>query len=161
MKNYQKTKYVGVRVKKSPTRKHKGKSDFYFTIYYTRENKTVFEGVGFSSEGVDAKYASTVRSDIVKNIRLGTGYQSLAEKRGLEAKRQAEEEASRLAENVLEDARGRAKDIAQRAEAKEEESEPTESVSGTHRLGDLSSQAERGQLCNLKIKDRKLFDLQN
>lgn len=95
MENYQKTKYVGVRVKKSPTRKHKGKSDLYFTIYYTRENKTVFEGVGFSSEGVDAKYASTVRSDIVKNIRLGTGYQSLCEKRESESKRQAEERSKK------------------------------------------------------------------
>ena len=91
MENYQKTKDVGVRVKESSTRKHKGKADRYFTIYYTRERKTVFEGVGFASEGVDAKYASTIRSDIVKNIRHGTGYQSLAEKRELEAKRQAEE----------------------------------------------------------------------
>jgi len=91
VENYQKTKYVGVRVKESSTRKHKGKADRYFIIYYTRERKTVFEGVGFASEGVDAKYASTIRSDIVKNIRHGTGYQSLAEKRELEAKRQAEE----------------------------------------------------------------------
>jgi len=95
MANYQKTKYVGVRVKKSPARKHKGKSDLYFTIYYTREGRTVFEGIGFTSEGVDAKYASTVRSDIVKNIRHGTGYQSLAEKRELESKRQADERSKK------------------------------------------------------------------
>jgi len=91
MTQYLKTKYPGVRVKESSTRKHKGKSDLYFTIYYTREGGTVFEGVGFSSEGIDAKYASTVRAEIVKNIRLGTGCQSLKEKRKLESKRKADE----------------------------------------------------------------------
>ena len=91
MTQYLKTKYPGVRVKESSTRKHKGKSDHYFTIYYTREKKTVFEGVGFASEGIDAKYASTVRAEIVKNIRLGTGCQSLKEKRELESKRKADE----------------------------------------------------------------------
>lgn len=91
MANYLKTKYPGVRVKKAQTRKHKGKPDLYFTIYYTREGKTVFEGVGFASEGTNAEYASNVRSEIVKNIRLGTGCQSLKEKRSLENKRKADE----------------------------------------------------------------------
>ncbi|HIO23155.1 MAG TPA: site-specific integrase [Nitrospinaceae bacterium] len=91
MTRYLKTKYPGVRVKEAPTRKHKGKPDLYFTIYYTREGRTVFEGVGFSSEGIDAKYASAERAEIVKNIRLGTGCQSLKEKRELESKRKADE----------------------------------------------------------------------
>ncbi len=103
MANYQKTKYPGVRVKKSSTRKYKGRPDLYFTIYYTREGGTVFEGVGFTSEGIDAKYASTVLSEIVKNIRLGTGCQSLAEKRELESKRKADEHVrkeARKRENI-------------------------------------------------------------
>ena len=91
MTAYNKTRYLGVRYKEVSNRTHKGKPDRYFLIRYGCKGRTVNEGVGFSSEGIDAKYASTVRSDIVKNIRLGTGYQSLAEKRGLEAKRQAEE----------------------------------------------------------------------
>ena len=91
MTHYLKTKYPGVRVKEAPTRKHKGKADLYSTIYYTREGRTVFEGVGFKSQGIDAKHASTVRAEIVKNIRLGTGYQSLKEKRELESKRKADE----------------------------------------------------------------------
>ena len=91
MANYLKTKYPGVRGKKAPTRKYKGKPDLYFIIYYTREGKTVFEGVGFASEGTNAEYASNVRSEIVKNIRLGTGCQSLKEKRALESKRKADE----------------------------------------------------------------------
>ena len=91
MTAYNKTRYPGVRFKEVPTRTHKGKPDRYFLIRYGREGRTVNEGVGFSSEGIDAKYASTVRSDIVKNIRLGTGYQSLAEKRALESKRKNED----------------------------------------------------------------------
>jgi len=91
MTAYNKTRYPGVRFKEVSTRTHKGKPDRYFLIRYGREGRTVNEGVGFSSEGIDAKYASTVRSDIVKNIRLGTGYQSLAEKRALESKRKNED----------------------------------------------------------------------
>ncbi len=91
MTAYNKTRYPGVRFKEISTRTHKGKPDRYFLIRYGREGRTVNEGVGFSSEGIDAKYASTVRSDIVKNIRLGTGYQSLAEKRALESKRKNED----------------------------------------------------------------------
>jgi integrase len=91
MANHQRTKYPGVRARESLAKKHKGRPDLYFTIYYTRSGKTVFEGAGFASEGIDAKYVSTVRSDIVRNIRLGTGYQSLAEKRAMENKRKADE----------------------------------------------------------------------
>ncbi|MDC1153369.1 hypothetical protein OAT06_05130 [Nitrospinaceae bacterium] len=69
MTAYNKTRYPGVTFKEVSTRTHKGKPDRYFLIRYGREGRTVNEGVGFSSEGIDAKYASTVRSDIVKNIR--------------------------------------------------------------------------------------------
>jgi len=98
MTTYNKTKYLGVRFKEVSTRSYKGKPDRYFLIRYGRESQTINEGVGFSSEGIDAKYASTVRAEIVKNIRLGTGCQSLAEKRALESKRQAEELARREAQ---------------------------------------------------------------
>ena len=91
MTAYNKTRYLGVRYKEVSNRTHKGKPDRYFLIRYGCKGRTVNEGVGFSSEGIDAKYASTVRSDIVKNIRLGTGYQSLAEKRALESKRKNED----------------------------------------------------------------------
>ena len=91
MTTYNRTRYLGVRFKEVSTRTHKGRPDRYFLIRYGREGQTVNEGVGFSSEGVDAKYASTVRSEIVKNIRLGTGFKSLAEKRELESKRKTDE----------------------------------------------------------------------
>ena len=91
MTSYNKTKYPGVRFKEVSTRSYKGKPDRYFLIRYGRESRTINEGVGFASEGIDAKYASTVRAEIVKNIRLGTSCQSLAEKRALESKRKAEE----------------------------------------------------------------------
>ena len=89
MSIYNKTKYPGVRCKEVDTRQHKGKADSYFLIRYGREGQTINEGVGFKSEGIDAKYASAERAEIVKNIRLGTGCQSLKEKRELESKRKA------------------------------------------------------------------------
>ena len=88
---YNKTKYPGVRYKEVGTRQHKGKADIYFLIRYGRDGQTINEGIGFKSEGIDAKHASIVRAEIVKNIRLGTGYQSLKEKRELESKRKADE----------------------------------------------------------------------
>ena len=91
MSIYNKTKYPGVRYKEVDTRQHKGKADSYFLIRYGREGQTINEGVGFKSEGIDAKYASAERAEIVKNIRLGTGCQSLKEKRELESKRKADE----------------------------------------------------------------------
>ena len=91
MSIYNKTKYPGVRYKEVDTRQHKGKPDSYFLIRYGREGQTINEGVGFKSEGIDAKYASAERAEIVKNIRLGTGCQSLKEKRELESKRKADE----------------------------------------------------------------------
>ena len=63
---------TGVRYKEVDTRQHKGKPDSYFLIRYGREGQTINEGVGFKSEGIDAKYASAERAEIVKNIRLGT-----------------------------------------------------------------------------------------
>ena len=67
MTSYNKTKYPGVRSKEVSTRSYKGKPDRYFLIRYGRESQTINEGVGFSSEGIDAKYASTVRAEIVTN----------------------------------------------------------------------------------------------
>ena len=94
---YNKTRYPGVRFKEVLTRQHKGRADRYFLIRYGRDGRTINEGVGFASEGMDAKYASTVRSEIVKNIRLGTGCQSLNEKRALESQRKADEHAQKEA----------------------------------------------------------------
>ena len=92
MSDWKKTRFVGVRVKESPTRKYKGKADKYFLIRYGKDGKIIQEGVGWSSEGITAQYASNLRGEILSNIRLGRGHQSLKEKRQQEeTKKRAQE----------------------------------------------------------------------
>ena len=92
MTDWKKTKFVGVRVKESPTRKHRGKADRYYLIRYGKDGKIIQEGVGWAKGGMTAQTASNIRAEIIANIKLGDGYQSLREKRQREeAKRQAKE----------------------------------------------------------------------
>jgi len=92
MTDWKKTRFVGVRVKESPKRTYRGKSDKYFLIRYGKDGKIIQEGVGWTSEGITAQFASNLRATILSNIRLGSGHQSLKENRQREeAKRQAKE----------------------------------------------------------------------
>jgi integrase len=81
MTNWKKTRFVGVRVKESPVRTHKGKPDKYFLIRYGKDGKIIQEAVGWASEGITAQLASNLRAEILSNIRLGKGFQSLRDKR--------------------------------------------------------------------------------
>jgi integrase len=92
MSDWQKTRHRGVRFKENSKKRHQGKPDRYFLIRYGREGKTIQESVGWLSEGITPQYASNVRSEIVNNIRLGTGFQSLDEKRKLEKSRRDDAE---------------------------------------------------------------------
>ena len=92
MTDWKKTRFIGVRVKESPTRTYKGKSDKYFLIRYGKDGKIVQESVGWSSQGITAQLASNIRAEILSNIRLGAGHQSLL------GKRQQEETKKRLKE---------------------------------------------------------------
>ena len=84
MANWQATKFPGVRVRESETRRFQGKLDKYFTVRYTDNGKSVEEPVGWLSEGVTPAYCSQIRGQIVQNIRIGQGPQSLKEQRELE-----------------------------------------------------------------------------
>jgi integrase len=55
----------------------------------------ISEGVGFTSEGVTPQLASTIRTEIIKNIRHGEGYQSLSEKRLLKKEKRAKKETEK------------------------------------------------------------------
>jgi integrase len=55
----------------------------------------ISEGVGFTSEGVTPQLASTIRTEIIKNIRHGEGYQSLSEKRILKKEKRAKKESEK------------------------------------------------------------------
>ena len=81
MTHWKKTRFVGVRVKESPTRTHRGKPDKYFLFRYGKDGKIIQESVGWTSEGITAQLASNLRAEILSNIRLGRGHQSLKEKR--------------------------------------------------------------------------------
>jgi len=104
MNNWKKTRFVGVRVKESPKRTHRGKPDKYFLIRYGKDGKIIQEGIGWGSEGITAQYASNLRGEILSNIRLGSGPQSLKEKRQREeAKRQAKENRGTTLQQAFED----------------------------------------------------------
>lgn len=67
----EKTNYTGVYERKSAHRKHKGKPDICYEITYKRNGKQIREKVGWSSEGYNAKLASIVRAERIRNIRHG------------------------------------------------------------------------------------------
>jgi len=88
---WHKTKYPGVRYRKSETRKFKRRADRSFVIHYKRNRKLVNETIGWESQGATLAKAVHIRGQIIQNIRHGEGFQSLKEKRELEeARRQAE-----------------------------------------------------------------------
>jgi integrase len=89
------TQYPGVRYREHNKRKYRGQPDRYFVIRYKKNGKLVGESVGWSSHEMNAQKANKIRADKVQNIRKGEGYQSLAEKRQIEAARKREEEQKR------------------------------------------------------------------
>jgi integrase len=104
MAKWSKTRFPGVRYWESDTRKHSGKPDRCYVIRYKRHGKTITETVGWGSSGVTQQFASNIRGEIIQNIRAGEGFQSLKEKRELEATRieaKAREKEARAKENIL------------------------------------------------------------
>ena len=91
----QKTIYPGIRYREHPTRKYNGKQDRYFFIRYHRQGKLKEEGVGWASENWNAKKASQELAKLKEGIRLGTGPQSLAEKRQLLQEKKNAEQAEK------------------------------------------------------------------
>lgn len=91
------TSYPGVRYREHATRKHGIRQDRYFFIRYRVSNQLKEEGVGWASEGMTAERASKLLGEIRENIRVGSGPQSLAERReqNEEAKLREQERAER------------------------------------------------------------------
>ncbi len=87
-----KTQYPGVRYREHQTRKtDNGTLDRYFFIRYRLHGKLKEEGVGWSSQGMNAKKASLQLAALQTASKTGEGAQSLAEKRQLlEAQKRAE-----------------------------------------------------------------------
>jgi len=87
MAKWSSSKFPGVRIRESETRRFQGKPDKYFAIRYKNNGKSAEEGVGWLSEGISAAYSSQIRGQITQNIRAGQGFQSLKEKREMENSR--------------------------------------------------------------------------
>jgi len=100
MTDWKKSRFVGVRYRDNPKRKHQGKPDRYFLIRYGKDGRTVSEGVGWASGGITLQLCNNLRGEILSNIKIGAGHQSLKERRELEdarklARQQEKEEAKR------------------------------------------------------------------
>ena len=95
---WNRTPYPGVRYREHPSRRHNGRPDRYFCIRYYINYKDCEEGLGWASEGWNAEKAHGVLSRIKKNIKTGSGPQSLAALRAEgDAQREAEaQEVRRL-----------------------------------------------------------------
>ncbi len=97
------TKYPGVQFREHETRKFKRRLDRSIIIRYRKHGKLVNETVGWETDGATLEEAAKLRGQIIQNIRLGSGFQSLKEKRELEQtkrKKKIEEKKSKEIENI-------------------------------------------------------------
>jgi integrase len=78
-----KTRSTGVRYREHPTRKHNGKFDRYFTIYYKVAGQLHEEALGWASEGWTENKAAIERNKLKQAHSTGDGPQTLKEKREL------------------------------------------------------------------------------
>jgi integrase len=94
---WKKTKFIGVRYREHPTRKHGIGPDKYFTLHYKVVGQVKDEAAGWASEGWTSERAFKLLSSIRENIKAGTGPKSLAEMRDLNEQQNAISEKERQA----------------------------------------------------------------
>lgn len=92
---WQKTKFIGVRFREHPTRKHGIGPDKYFAIRYRVDGKRREEGLGWATEGWNAQRASMELAKLKEAIVTGTGLRTLEEKRQAASEARAADEAER------------------------------------------------------------------
>lgn len=90
-----KTNYPGVRYREHSTKTFNGKIDKYFFIRYRVNGKLKEEGLGWASEGWNAKKASIELTKLKENHVKGEGPQTLADKRRLIQERQEAEKVEK------------------------------------------------------------------
>ena len=84
-----KTKFLGVRYREHPARKHGIRPDRCFSIRYKLDGKDKEEVIGWASEGWTAEKAYAQLSRIGENIRTGKGVTSLKALREAQARKKA------------------------------------------------------------------------
>ena len=90
-----KTIYPGVRYREHSSRRFNGLPDRYFFIRYRLHGKLKEEGLGWASEGWNAKKASGVLAKLKESHATGDGPQTLGEKRQLASEKKEREEADK------------------------------------------------------------------
>ena len=102
-KQWHSTQFPGVRYRQHKSRKHNNQPDRYFAIRYRVNGKPKEEGIGWSSEGWNAKKVSLMLADLKKAHLNGEGPQTLGQKRVEEQERRKAEklENERIARETL------------------------------------------------------------
>lgn len=91
MAKWIKSNTPGVRYRLHSTRKHGVNFDRYFSIRFRVDGKQKEEGLGWASEGWTERKAAAVLSELKANKTLGTGPQTLEEKRQIDQDRREQE----------------------------------------------------------------------
>jgi integrase len=102
-KQWHSTQFPGVRYRNHKSRRFNNKPDRYFAIRYRANGKPKEEGIGWASEGWNAKKASLMLADLKKAHLNGEGPQTLGQKRAEEQERREAEklEKERIAKETL------------------------------------------------------------
>jgi len=79
-------RHPGVRWYEHTARRHRGRPDRYYTIYYTRAGRRREEGLGWASEGWTLDKASLERGRLQEAHRLGRGPTTMAARRAVSAR---------------------------------------------------------------------------
>ncbi|WP_319760299.1 tyrosine-type recombinase/integrase [Maridesulfovibrio sp.] len=64
-----KTKFSGVYYRESDTKRHRGKPDRSFLVWYSEGGKGRWKTIGWASEGVTAQYANAKRTEIIAALK--------------------------------------------------------------------------------------------
>ncbi|MFW5498381.1 MULTISPECIES: tyrosine-type recombinase/integrase [unclassified Maridesulfovibrio] len=103
---FEATKYTGVRCRSHKTRKHGVQFDKYYVIRYKVNGKLKEEGLGWASQGWSPAKAYKIRSEIVTNIKLGVGPQSLKDFREAKTEKERVKRVEMQARKTFSDAGG-------------------------------------------------------
>jgi integrase len=95
MSKKHKTIYPGIRYREHKTRKYSGSADRYFFIRYRLHRKLKEEGLGWASDGWNAKKASIELAKLKQAHATGERPQTLAEKRRLLKEMEEAEQAEK------------------------------------------------------------------
>ena len=77
---WNKTTFKGVRFRNHPTRKHGVQLDKYFNVRFQIKGVKVNEGYGWASEGMTAKKAFLLMSELKEELKIGAGSGLLADR---------------------------------------------------------------------------------